>query len=215
MTTDAVQCWSCEKERAATDALCPHCGKVQPPRAFAAGADRVIDKFAVLGLPRLFDLHLTRVEETFKSLSRKLHPDRFARALPNERRFSLEQTTLLNDAYRTLKEPVRRAEHLLELRGVRVGEGSKIEMGPEFLEQAMDDREKLLNAKAEGGDKVEALAAGVRKKRDETMTNIAQALRALESGDKPPELGSLAQKLAQLRYYARYLDEVEGRPPEL
>jgi molecular chaperone HscB len=216
MTTDAVKCWSCGKERAATDALCSHCGKIQPPPAFAAGEERVIDKFAVLGLPRLFDLHPTRVEETYKLLSRKLHPDRFARAVPLERRFSLEQTTLLNDAYRTLKEPVRRAEHLLELRGVRVGEGSKIEMGPEFLEQAMDDREKLLAAKEEGGDKaVLALAAGVRKKRDETMTHIAQALRALEAGEKPPELASVAQKLAQLRYYARYLDQVEGRPPEL
>ncbi|GAC1346342.1 MAG: Fe-S protein assembly co-chaperone HscB [Myxococcales bacterium] len=215
MTTDPVQCWSCEKARAATDALCPHCGKVQPPPAFAAGEERVIDKFAALGLPRLFDLHPTRLEETFKSLSRKLHPDRFARAPSKERRFSLEQTTLLNDAYRTLKEPVRRAEHLLELRGVRVGEDSKVEMPPEFLEQAMDDRERLLAAKADGGTPaVEALAAGVRKKRDETMTHIAQALRALEAGEKPPELGKIAQQLSQLRYYARYLDEVEGRPPE-
>jgi molecular chaperone HscB len=215
MTSQAIQCWSCGKERAATDALCPHCGKVQPvPARNALLEDSVADKFAALGFARSYDLHPIKVEDAFKSLSRKLHPDRFARASAQERRFSLEQTTLLNDAYRTLKDPVRRAEHLLELRGVKMGEGSKVALPPEFLERALEDREKLLEAKVGGGPRaVEVLAREVQGRRDATLTQIAQQLRALENGSQA-DLAPVTQLISQLRYYARYLDEVEGRPAE-
>src|SRR5205823_10770499 len=150
---------------------------VQPPPSLRC----TLDKFAVLGFPRAYDLDERALEESFRALSRKLHPDRFARATPRERRFSLEQTTILNDAYRTLRDPVKRAEHLLELRGVKVaGEerGAGASMPQEFLEQAMDDREKLLEAKTEGGpEAVDRLAQGVRGKRQQAMDEIAKVLR--------------------------------------
>jgi molecular chaperone HscB len=214
MTDLATTCWSCGKPRGPADALCLSCGKVQPPQPAAAAKDR----FATLGLPRAYDLDESALEERYRSLSRKLHPDRFARASPRERRFSLEQTTLLNDAYRTLKDPARRAEHLLELRGVRTfaeGRGAgAVQLPPEFLEETLDDREKLLEAKMEGGPQgVAELAAGVRRKRDEAMAQIGALLRP---SDIPQEkLARVADLLARLRYYARYLDEVEGRAPEM
>ncbi len=212
-------CWSCGKDRALSDALCPHCGKVQPP---PPGTQP--DKFAVLGVSRSYPQGEALLDEKFRALSRKLHPDRFARASPRERRFSLEQTTLLNDAYRTLKSPARRAEHLLELRGIQVApESHGAAMPIEFLEEAMEDREKLLEAKLGGGgssDAVEKLAAGMRSKRDGTLSEIAELFTALErptKSDAPPAdtLARTALLLARLRYYARYLDEVEGRDPEV
>jgi len=170
-----------------------------------------------MGLPRSYEVDERALEETFRSLSRKLHPDRFARATPRERRFSLEQTTLLNDAYRTLRDPVKRAEHLLALRGVKVaGEerGGSAAMPQEFLEQALEDREKLLEAKMEGGpEAVARLAEGVRGKRQEAMDEIARALREPKPTDE--QLRRTAELLARLRYYARYLDEVEGRAAEI
>jgi len=206
-------CWSCGVARAPTEPLCPACGKVQPPPPPRG----VVDKFAVLGLPRAYELDERALDETFRALSRKLHPDRFARATPRERRFSLEQTTLLNDAYRTLREPVRRAEHLLALRGVKVaGEerSGAAAMPQEFLEQALEDREKLLEAKMEGGQEAVArLAEGVRGKRQEAMDEIGRALR--EPQPSEAELHRTAELLARLRYYARYLDEVEGRAAEI
>jgi molecular chaperone HscB len=206
-------CWSCGSARAPTDALCPACGKVQPPPPPRG----LVDKFAVLGFARSYDLDEGALDETFRALSRKLHPDRFARATPRERRFSLEQTTILNDAYRTLRDPVKRAEHLLALRGVKVaGEerGSGTNIPQEFLEQAMEDREKLLEAKMEGGaEAVERLAQGVRGKRQEAMDEIARVLREGRVADD--DLRRTAQLLARLRYYARYLDEVEGRAAEI
>jgi molecular chaperone HscB len=207
MSESTVTCWSCGTARAPTDALCPSCGKVQPP---PPGTTH--DKFAVLGVPRSFELAESQVDERFRALSRKLHPDRFARASAKERRFSLEQTTLLNDAYRTLRDPARRAEHLLELRGVRPL--SDTAMPEEFLEEAMADREKLLEAKMEGGkDGVEQLAAGIRQKRDAAMDEIAGVLR--EPSPQPAALSRVSELLARLRYYARYLDEAMGRAPEL
>jgi len=213
-------CWSCGKERAPAEALCPHCGKVQPPPPGTRP-----DKFAVLGLSRGYQLDDGLLDEKFRALSRKLHPDRFARASPRERRFSLEQTTLLNDAYRTLQSPVRRAEHLLELRGVKVlpeSQGTALPL--EFLEEAMEDREKLLEAKLEGGpEAVEALAAGIRTKRDAAMDELARIFAALEAQGARPEAADLADPtlaqaaglLARLRYFARYLDDALGRDPEI
>src|SRR5258708_4974793 len=83
------------------------------------------------------------LDDTCRAPARELRRDRFVRASWQERRFSLEQTTLLNAASRTLKDPVRRAAHLLELRGV----SGEIKMAPDFLEETLDDREKLDQAK--------------------------------------------------------------------
>ena len=207
MSEPTATCWSCGADRAPADALCPSCAKVQPP---AAG--NTPHNFAVLGLPRGFELEARQLDARFRILSRTLHPDRFARATARERRFSLEQTTLLNDAYRTLQDPARRAEHLLELRGVRPL--SDTAMPEEFLEEAMADREKLLEAKMEGGkDGVEQLSAGIRKKRDAALEEIASVLR--DASPQPAALSRVSELLARLRYYARYLDEAMGRAPEL
>src|SRR3981081_3050255 len=94
----------------------------------------MLDKFALLGVPQGFD-EPQGLDEKYRALARQWHPDRFARAKPPERRKALEQTMLLNDAYKTLKGPVGRAEHLLELRGVK----GDPKMSPEFLEETMED----------------------------------------------------------------------------
>jgi molecular chaperone HscB len=193
------KCWHCGGEKSPLDAICPSCGKVQPPPPAGTQAD----KFALLGVEPGFD-EPAGLDEKFRALSRKLHPDRFVRATSQERRFSLDQTTLLNDAYKTLKDPVRRAMHLLELRGV----SGEVKMSAEFLEETLDDREKLLEAK-EAGSPLEALAQGVREKRDRTLAEVRQ----LVTGGA--DLSKAAELLARMKYYARYLDEVEGREAEI
>jgi molecular chaperone HscB len=195
-----IACWSCGAARPANAALCPACNKVQPPPA--AGAAR--DKFAFLGFEPGFDLDIPMLEERFRGLSRKLHPDRFARATPQERRFSLEQTTLLNDAYKSLRDPVRRAEHLLQLRGV-TGEPK---MSPEFLEETIDDREKLLEAKMSGAP-LDGLVKAAQARRDAALAEV----RALVVGGG--NLQKAAEVLARMKYYARYLDEAAGKPAEV
>lgn len=109
-----VSCWSCSVAHNASTLFCPHCSKIQPA---AAG-----DYFSVFGLTPRLELDLGMLEHQFHKLSRKLHPDRFARASQNEREWSLADTALLNDAYRTLKDPIHRTEYLLKLHGAEIGE---------------------------------------------------------------------------------------------
>jgi molecular chaperone HscB len=109
-----VACWSCSVAHNDSTLFCPHCSKIQPA---AAG-----DFFRVFGLERGFEIDLAALEQEFHRLSRKVHPDRFARASETERELSLADTALLNDAYRTLKDPLHRTEYLLKLEGAEIGE---------------------------------------------------------------------------------------------
>jgi molecular chaperone HscB len=83
------------------------------------------DYFAFFGLPQKLNLDLALLEREFYKLSRKLHPDLYAREGKAKQDWSMEQTSLLNDAYRALKDPIRRTEYLLHLQGVELEEQSK------------------------------------------------------------------------------------------
>ena len=109
-----IACWSCSIGHNDSTLFCPHCSKIQPPPGG--------DFFQVFGLERRFSVDLPMLEHEFHRLSRKVHPDRFARAGENERQWSLADTALLNDAYRTLKDPLHRTEYLLKLEGAEIGE---------------------------------------------------------------------------------------------
>jgi molecular chaperone HscB len=88
-------------------------------------AETATDYFTFFGLPQKLNLDVARLECEFYQLSRKLHPDLYARAGKAQQDWSVEQTSLLNDAYRTLKDPIRRTEYLLHLGGVELEEQSK------------------------------------------------------------------------------------------
>ena len=109
-----IACWACSVAHNESTLFCPHCSKIQPPPGG--------DYFSVFGLEPKLNLDLDALETEFHRLSRKVHPDRFARFGENERQWSLADTALLNDAYRTLKDPLRRTEYLLKLQGAEIGE---------------------------------------------------------------------------------------------
>src|ERR1019366_8531635 len=110
-----TECWSCGAMRAAH--YCQECGKVQPPAP--------VDYFAFFGLPYKLNLDSAQLERDFYALSRKIHPDINAHGSDPEQEWSLEKTSQLNDAYRTLKDPISRTEYLLRLQGVQLEEQSK------------------------------------------------------------------------------------------
>src|SRR6202045_5145772 len=112
---DTHSCWSCGSMRAAP--FCESCGKVQPPVP--------VDYFTFFGLPPKLNVDVAALEKSFYELSRKLHPDLNARAGTQEQEWSMEQSSLLNDAYRTLKDPIKRTQYLLHLEGVELEEQSK------------------------------------------------------------------------------------------
>src|SRR5487761_1334287 len=95
-----TKCWSCGHENDADAQFCAQCGKLQP--------DTPEDYFVFFGLPRRLQLDRAALEKKFYQLSRKLHPDLFARASAQEQQWSLEKSSILNDAWRTLRDPLPR-----------------------------------------------------------------------------------------------------------
>ena len=131
----AQACWNC-KAAAGNRHFCAACGKIQP---LADGADY----FAFFGLPQKLRIDEAELEQRFHQLSWKLHPDNFVKASEFERNLALERSSELNDAYRTLREPVLRVEYLLLREGVRKEGATKQQAPPELLEEVFELNESL------------------------------------------------------------------------
>lgn len=133
---DAAQgCWSCGDMRAAQ--FCHSCGKVQPPAP--------TDYFSFFGLSRRLCIDVKALEREMYSQSRHLHPDLNGRASGLEQSWSLEQSSRLNDAYRTLRDPVARTEYLLSLEGLKRPDKSEArrQVPPDLLEEVFELNEQL------------------------------------------------------------------------
>jgi len=140
-------CWSCHERTMGTH-FCSSCGKIQQVPEHS-------DYFAMFELPRKLWIEMGALEQKFLQLSWKLHPDNFTNATPEEREISLRQSSELNDAYRTLRDPVARVEYLLAIEGARVEGKNKQHAPPELLEEVFELNEsldQLREAKASGGD---------------------------------------------------------------
>src|SRR5437588_848119 len=104
-------CWNCHERTLGTH-FCSSCGKLlQLPKG--------IDYFALFEMPRQLWIEMSALEQKFLQLSWKLHPDNFVNATEQERELSLKRSSELNDAYRTLRDPLARVEYLLAIEGER------------------------------------------------------------------------------------------------
>src|SRR6187455_1006911 len=173
-------CWSCQKE-AGREPLCVACGALQPP-------DDKADLFSVLGLPARYAVDLAAAEASYKDQSRQVHPDRYATADARARRASLARTVQLNQAWRTIKDPVRRAEYLLTRAGIDIGgkqptpggeEKRTIEVAapPAFLMEILELNDELAAALRKGDTvKVAFMTEEMRDRARATMKTIAAGL---------------------------------------
>lgn len=96
------------------------------------------DYFELLGIPRSLNLSLDTLQQRYYELSRELHPDRFMRSPEAERQRALDLSSALNDAYRTLKDPVKRAHYVLMREGFEVAEQRSKDVPPELLEEVFE-----------------------------------------------------------------------------
>jgi molecular chaperone HscB len=99
--------------------------------------------FELFGLPVSFEIDRASLTERYRDLQRTVHPDKYANATDRERRLSVQQASLINEAFETLKSPLGRARYLLELHGLAVNDESNTVMDPVFLMQQMEWRESL------------------------------------------------------------------------
>jgi molecular chaperone HscB len=102
----------------------------------------------LFGLEPAFALDAESLESAYRDIQAKVHPDRSAHSGDAERRASLQWTTRVNEAYRTLKDPVQRAKHILEMHGVDLAFETNTAMPPDFLMQQIELREELADAVA-------------------------------------------------------------------
>jgi molecular chaperone HscB len=164
--------------------------------------------FEILGIEPKYGLDLRDLEARYHERSRRYHPDRHARDDARSRVRNALATSELNVAYRILKDPVKRAEYLLKLHGIEVAEERNSRpVDPDFLMEIMELRESLAAARAERDEaKVGALAGDVRARRDRAMDQVVAGFAAGEQADLP----AIAAALVSLRYYARFLDEIDA-----
>ncbi len=183
ITNPPLVCWNCHERTIGTH-FCPGCGKLlQLPQGS--------DYFAMFELPRKLWIEMGALEKKFLQLSWKLHPDNFVGATEQEREISLQRSSELNDAYRTLRDPIARVEYLLAIEGTRKNGENKQQAPPELLEEVFELNEsldELREAKAEGSD-----TALLRHKLEEAEKNFEE---------------KLAQVDAELQLAAREWDQV-------
>jgi molecular chaperone HscB len=161
--------------------------------------------FELLGLPVSFTVDAAALDDAYRELQGRVHPDRFASASEAERRVAMQWATRANEAYRTLRSPIDRARYLLGLKGFDTGEESNTSMPPDFLMQQMEWREGVAQARARrDAAALEALRAEIEDSRAEMHALLTRAL----GGDRNYDAGcSLVRKL-------RFLDKIEAEIDE-
>jgi molecular chaperone HscB len=169
------------------------------------------DPFDTLGLPPVFDLDVPSLERRHRELSRALHPDRYAGRPSGERQQALGRAIEVNEAFRLLRDPVRRAEALLVRHGRAVSETSAPPASPELLMDVMERREALGEARrARDLGKLRALTRAVRDREQRVFAEMAKAFVQL-----PPDFARIEPLLGELRYHQRFLEEALAAEDEL
>ena len=207
-----MQCWNCNTETAPGTLTCPRCSKVQP---LAPGSTY----FEAFGLKPTVDVDLPGLERVYRERSLQVHPDRFSTAQARERRFALEQSTLLNDAYRTLKDRASRAFYLLKLNGLDLSKedaGTQKDMPLSFLEEVMELREALDGHRQRGTlEKALEMAGEVSVRRSTALADAEASLRQLLAHlDDNSARSAASHALARVRYFTRFLEEVNAMEEE-
>jgi molecular chaperone HscB len=173
--------------------------------AAAVNPSRSEDHFELLGVPRRFEIDPEQLEREYLSRAAAVHPDRVATGTSTQRREAMERSSEVNEAYRTLRDPVRRAEYLVKLGGIDLDSSDAIGGAPKmdqaFLIDMIERRERLEHARDQGA--LDELRATVEDELDDVLDD---AVASLHSGD----LRGAAEKLVVRRYLQRLVDEIDS-----
>ena len=172
LTMARSMCWHCQSEISG-EYFCGRCVKVQP-------LSKELDYFTCLNLPRKLVIDEKELEETFYALSRTFHPDFFSNKDESEQTVSLGNTALLNTAYRTIKDPITRAEYLIRL---EAGSAKDIRSAPpaDLFEEILELQEDLEEFKSRSTDADANELAGLNKKLQADRKGLEARLKQIES----------------------------------
>jgi molecular chaperone HscB len=218
---------------------CRHCGAGAPSDAhFCPQCEKILslarhgNYFTFFGLPRKLGIDLADLEQRFRLLSRQFHPDYYYNATPAERVASLERSSYLNDAYRTLRQPAARMEYLLQVEGMALERDARpAAVPPELLEEVFELNEQLeqIREAAESGvpaaqlrARLEAARRAIERKRAaherELEALAAEWDRLVEAGAPAAErratLEKLRTQLVERNYITNLLATAERAVPQ-
>ncbi len=161
------------------------------------------DHFSLFGLPRSQSLDVERLDALYRDIQAKVHPDKHAHLSDSERRMAMQWAAQVNEAWQTLRDPLRRARYLLQLAGHDVGLESNTAMPAEFLAAQLELRERVAEAKEAGdADRLDALHRQLKK----TLHGEHEALRAaLDAG----ELARAGELVRELMFQEKLLHEID------
>ncbi len=218
-STSTLECRNCGAGAPVDEHFCPQCSRI-----LALG--RHGDYFSFLGLPRRLVIDPNDLERRFRELSRKFHPDYFYNASPTERLASLERSSYLNDAYRALKNPVARVEHLLAIEGLpsAASDTGTAKVPPSLLEEVFALNEELdeIRELRESGADPDALRARLERARAPIDARRGEHERQLQelsarwdgqqdapAADKRATLEALRERLLERNYINNLLATIE------
>ena len=170
------------------------------------------DYYELFGIPRGLKLSLDELQKRYYELSRQLHPDRFMQKPEAERQRALDMSSALNDAYRTLKDPIKRAQYLLSLEGFEIGEQRSKDVPPELLEEVFELNMALEEMR--GGDdsarpqleQAEKNFSGMLAETDEQIQSLFESYDATQSRDV---LTQIRNVLNRRKYVQNLVSEVQ------
>ena len=165
------------------------------------------DDFTLFGLPQRFAQDRAAIDARWKELQREAHPDRFAAQGAAAQRVALQWSVRINEGYQRLKNPLKRAAYLCELRGAPIDAERNTAMPPAFLMQQMEWREAL--DEAAGEEDLEALDERLRQARGKVFDDIERLL------DRDGDAHGAAQQVRALMFIERFAHDVEARIDQL
>src|SRR5436190_8018896 len=213
------QCRNCNSSVPVDEHFCPNCSRIQ-------SLGRHGDYFTFFGLPRRLVIDAQELDRRFRALSRKFHPDYYYNASPAERLASLERSSYLNDAYRALRNPVSRAEHLLAIEGLppAKSEQGTAKVPPSLLEEVfalneeLDEIRELRESGADAGQlraRLETARQPIEAKREEHERQLQELIARWDGQEHAPAeqkratLDALRERLLERNYINNLLATIE------
>ncbi|HEX6138064.1 MAG TPA: Fe-S protein assembly co-chaperone HscB [Casimicrobiaceae bacterium] len=160
--------------------------------------------FELFGLPSRYRVDAGALERAYRALQGEVHPDRFAGAGDTEKRLALQASARVNEAYRTLRDPVGRAEYLLSLRGVDATSETDSRLPVVFLTRQLERRERA--EEASGEHDTRTLASLVDEVRGDAADITVEVERALDGGNAE----AARTRVRELRFLAKLADDLEA-----
>jgi molecular chaperone HscB len=193
-----LECRNCGAGAPVDEHFCPQCNRI-----LALG--RYGDYFSFFGLGRKLGIDLQDLERRFRELSRKFHPDYFYNAPSSERLASLEHASYLNDAYRVLRNPIARVEHLLAIEGLPSAKSNAgaAKVPPSLLEEVFalnEELDEIRELREAGGDsaalgaRLDAARKPIDRKRDDHERQLEQLMAQWDASEN----ASVAERRATL-----------------